>query len=123
MKYHRYAIILGAVVVGLVLARGYSEYGSRFHLANTAKHNPSVPPGLNRNLRDITLTKELTEEQVAARWGPFDAKEGFGVDYVVIYALGHDQEVWFHFLADAPHQLNFAVLLRANAERETLWSR
>jgi hypothetical protein len=123
MKNLRYALTIGAVVAGLLLARGYYKYGSRFHGGTTAQSDPVVLPKLDRDLRDIVLTKELTEQQVAARWGPSDSRGGFGADYVLIYALGHGQEVWFHFLTDAPHRLDFAALMEANGHRETLWSR
>jgi hypothetical protein len=123
MKYLRYTLTIGAVVAGLLLVRAYYQYGSRFQGGTTARRDPIGLPKPDRDLREIVLTKELTEQQVAARWGPSDSRGGFGADYVVIYALGHGQEVWFHFLSDAPHGLDFAALMQANGHRETLWSR
>jgi len=56
-----------------------------------------------RKLSDITLTPELTQEQVTEIWGEPETHRGSGVDYLA-YKLEDDRELRLSFLPNPPHE-------------------
>lgn len=80
---------------------------ARDDLKRIAKPSKS---SMERKLKNIKLTKDLTRDQVKAIWGPADSYPGSGVQYEA-YKLIDDQELWLVFNPSPPHYLEYALLL------------
>jgi hypothetical protein len=62
-----------------------------------------------RNLNDIVLDSNLTENAVLQIWGPPDGRRGSGVAYLE-YTMRDGKELWLSFQPQPPKKLNGALL-------------
>ena len=76
-------------------------------------------PNTARRLRlnEIKLSVQLTKKQVLADWGPPDAVEGFGVEYLV-YKLEDGRLLWLLFASQPPQPLLKALLFTNSSDTE-----
>ena len=78
---------------------------------NNEPNTRLTTPNTARLLRldEIELSVHLTKEQVVAKWGPPDAIEGSGVEYLV-YKLDDGRYLGLKFASQEPHPLLTAII-------------
>lgn len=84
-----------------------------------ATGTPAAPPARPLKLGAIRPTAQLTKEQFLSEFGPPEAVEGSGVEYLV-YQLDDGRRLWLLFAARNPHPL-LKVIVFSREGREIVF--